>query len=239
MSQVIRPYLGEINDFYDRILRFESQVELAHSYDPSEGPRQYVKEDIDRVMEAVAGGFDFDPRALEGLRAALRAEKVDFMALTGGAGALLEDELQFLSIISRPFFRSMNRAAGRDNAFWDRGRCPVCGSVPCLSVIEKESQRRYFCSFCGCRGFYRRIGCPQCGNDKARDITIISLEGEEGMRADTCEKCMSYCKTFESPMMADHSPDALDIVSISLDIVVQQKGFFRHSPNPLGIIRMA
>lgn len=238
MSPVSRPFLREINDLYDRIRQFESQVKLIHSYGPLEGRRQYVQEDIDLIIDAAAQGFDFDPRALESFKDALRSQELDFTVLTADAGAVSEDELQILSIMSRPFFRSRREAAHRDDVFWGGGRCPVCGAVPCLSVIEKESQRIYFCSFCGCRGFYRRIGCPRCGNDNARDITLISLEGEEGMRADTCDKCMSYCKTFEGPMMADHSPDALDILSIPLDIVVQEKGFVRHSPNPLGIVRM-
>lgn len=237
MSPVIKPYLGEINEVYDRIRGFEAQVKLTHRYSPSEGKRQYAQDDIDAVISS-AGSLDFDPAALERLRDALRADEVDFTAMTSGAASLPEDELQFFFIMARPFFRAMNSAAGSDRVFWGSGRCPVCGAVPSLSVIDKESQRLYVCSFCGCRGFYRRIGCPQCGNDKAGDITIISLEGEEGMRADTCEKCMSYCKTFEGPLMDDHTPDVLDIVSIPLDIVVQEKGFIRHSPNPLGIIRM-
>ena len=83
-----------------------------------------------------------------------------------------------------------------------------------------------------------RIGCPSCVTENAQDITIISLEGEEGMRADTCEKCRSYYKTFEGSMTIDHSLESLDIMSISLDIVVQEKGFKRHSPNPVGIIKM-
>ena len=69
-------------------------------------------------------------------------------------------------------------------------------------------------------------------------MTVVTLEGEEGMRADTCDKCMSYCKTFEGQMAADNSMDELDIISLPLDIVVQEKGFKRLSPNPVGMMRM-
>jgi FdhE protein len=122
--------------------------------------------------------------------------------------------------------------------FWHDGKCPVCSAVPSLSVIEKEAQRKYSCSFCGTAGPFMRIGCPGCLTEDPRGITIISLEGEEGMRADTCEKCGSYVKTFEGPMMEGHSMDMLDIMSITLDIIVQEKGFKRNSPNPLGMIKM-
>jgi FdhE protein len=132
----------------------------------------------------------------------------------------------------------MKSSADVDDIYWEEGRCPVCNAVPSLSVIEKESRRKYFCSFCGTGGYYTRIGCPNCLTDDPRDITIITLDGEEGMRADTCDKCMSYYKTFEGQMMADNSLEDLDILSLPLDIVVQEKGYKRLSPNPVGIIRM-
>jgi formate dehydrogenase maturation protein FdhE len=58
------------------------------------------------------------------------------------------------------------------------------------------------------------------------------------MRADTCEKCKSYVKTFESSMTEGHSMDSLDIMSIPLDIIVQEKGYKRHAPNPVGIMKI-
>jgi formate dehydrogenase maturation protein FdhE len=39
-------------------------------------------------------------------------------------------------------------------------------------------------------------------------------------------------------MTADNSLDNLDILSLPLDIVVQEKGYKRLSPNPVGMMRM-
>jgi FdhE protein len=132
----------------------------------------------------------------------------------------------------------MKNAVNMDEVFWQDGRCPVCSAKPALSAIEKESQRKYFCSLCGTAGSYKRIGCPGCLTEDPQDITLITLEGEEGMRADTCEKCKSYVKTFESSMTEGHSMDSLDIMSIPLDIIVQEKGYKRHAPNPVGIMKI-
>jgi formate dehydrogenase maturation protein FdhE len=49
---------------------------------------------------------------------------------------------------------------------------------------------------------------------------------------------MSYSKTFEGQMTEDNSMDELDIISLPLDIVVQEKGYNRSSPNPVGMMRM-
>jgi formate dehydrogenase maturation protein FdhE len=35
------------------------------------------------------------------------------------------------------------------------------------------------------------------------------------------------------------SPDLADLMSLPLDIVMQQKGFKRRSPNPLGMVNMS
>lgn len=237
MSAELKPYLAEINSLYQKISAFEDEVNLRYSYNPVENMSCYINEDVDTVTEALSRILDISSDELDILKEKMHSGAIDFMRLKSEKETMPEDEFQLLYIISRPFFRSMKGSMNMDNMFWQDGRCPVCNAVPSLSVIERESQRKYFCSFCGSRGTYLRIGCPACLTSDPQDITIITLEGEEGMRADTCEKCKSYYKTFEGSMTADRSIDSLDIISIPLDIVVQEKGFKRHSPNPVGIIR--
>jgi len=240
VSSEIKPYLKEVNDLYKKICEFESRVSLKYSYNPVEGAHHYIKEDIDAVMDALSEGLDFTAVELEGLNEAMHADRIDFMRIrSDNKEEIPEDEFQLLYIMSRPFFKSLKNVMNMDNMFWQDGKCPVCSAVPALSLLAKESQRKYFCSFCGTEGYYMRIGCPGCLSENPGDITIITLEGEEGMRADTCENCKTYYKTFEGPMADDHSPDSLDIMSIPLDIVVQEKGFHRCSPNPVGIRKMS
>jgi FdhE protein len=238
MSIELKPYLKEVNDLYEKICAFESGVNLKHSYNPVENDQYYIEDDIDTVINAFSKGLDFNSEELAGLEDTMRSRKIDFMALKNGIETIPEDEFQLLYIMSRPFFKSMKNTMNMDNMFWQDGKCPVCSAEPSLSVIEKESQRKYFCSFCGTVGHYMRIGCPGCLTENPQDITIITLDGEEGMRADTCNKCKSYCKTFEDSMILDNSIDSLDIMSIPLDIVVQEKGFKRNSPNPVGLMKM-
>jgi len=238
MSIELKPYLKEVSDLYEKIREFESGVNLTHSYNPVENDQYYIEDDIDTVISAFSKGLDFNSGELAGLEDTMRSRKIDFMALKNGIETIPEDEFQLLYIMSRPFFKSMRHAVNMDNMFWQDGKCPVCSAVPSLSVIEQESQRKYFCSFCGTAGHYIRIGCTNCLTDKPQDITIITLDGEEGMRADTCNKCKSYSKTFEDSMIIDNSIDSLDIMSIPLDIVVQEKGFKRNSPNPVGLMKM-
>lgn len=237
MSIELKSHLKEVEDLYKKISDFEAAVNLNHTYDPVKGAHHYIEEDIDNVIDAFSKSLDFNGEAA-GLRDAMLSGDVDFMGLISAKNSVPDEEFQLLYIISRPFFKSMKGAVHIDDMFWQDGKCPVCSAVPSLSVIEKETQRKYLCSYCGTAGSYLRIGCPGCLTDDPRDITLITLEGEEGMRADTCEKCGSYVKTFEGSMMDDYSIDTLDIMSIPLDIIVQEKGFKRNSPNPVGVINV-
>lgn len=238
MNLEIKPYLKEVSELYKKIHEFETAVKLKHTYSPLEGTHYYRNEDIDTVMDEFSERLDFVPEELNELKSAMHSGKVDFMRLQSDEETLPEDEFQLLYILSRPFFRSMKNAMDLDNTYWKNGRCPVCAAVPSLSTIEKESRRTYHCSLCGTSGHYLRIGCPNCLSENPHDITIIHVEGEEGMRADTCEQCKSYCKSFDGELTMAHSLDLLDIISLPLDIIAQEKGFKRHSPNPVGMIRM-
>jgi FdhE protein len=237
MKTDVKPHLKEINELYRKVCEFESSVELKHEYSFARKSHQYVKEDIETVINAFSASVNTVPEDLSFINDAMQSGEIDFISLLSDEKKS-EEEFSLLYIISRPFFKSMKNSENADNINWNEGRCHVCNAVPSLSVIDKESRRRYFCSWCGSVGHYKRIGCPSCLTDDPSDITVISLEGEEGMRADTCEKCKSYCKSFEGSMMLDNSIDELDIMSLPLDIVVQGKGYKRHSPNPVGMIRM-
>jgi formate dehydrogenase maturation protein FdhE len=43
----------------------------------------------------------------------------------------------------------------------------------------------------------------------------------------------------EAEQLSRYSPDLADLVSLPLDMVIQQKGYKRRSPNPLGMMNMS
>lgn len=239
MNHEEAPYLEEISKQYEKISELYSSLSLKHVYDPVEGNRRYVGEDIDAVVDAFAAYAGLTTDEVDSLKEDMRSGEIDFFHLLSDDAGMPDSELALLYIISRPFFRSLRQSANMDHTYWQGGRCPVCSGVPSLSILEKEQQRQYVCSFCGSIGYYQRIGCPSCLTEDGRDITVITIDGVEGMRADACEKCRRYSKSFDGSLASDHTPDELDIMSMPLDIIVQEKGFQRNAPNPLGLKKMA
>ncbi len=133
----------------------------------------------------------------------------------------------------------MKRLLDLDDLFWEEGRCPVCSARPVISSILEDGRRRLHCSYCGTTGFFKRLGCPVCGNFDIGKENIITIEGEEDFRIEVCDECGSYVKTFREPVLRELTPDLADLISLPLDIIAQGRGYRRNSPNPLGMLRMA
>jgi len=82
-------------------------------------------------------------------------------------------------------------------------------------------------------------GCPVCLNDDDGQRNRLNFDGEEGFTITTCDHCRSYVKTVGAAMLRGTTPDVADLMSLPLDLVVQEKGYARRAPNPLGMLRMS
>lgn len=119
---------------------------------------------------------------------------------------------------------------------WLRGYCPVCGSLPSMSMLKGEGQRYFRCSFCEFQWPGVRLQCPFCENTDHKDLHYFYAEGDESHRVDLCDKCKQYIKTVDSRKI-DYDPDLdlEDIVTLHLDLLASQKGFKRPVPSAWGI----
>ena len=80
---------------------------------------------------------------------------------------------------------------------WDRGYCPVCGSIPELSVFEENGKRSLVCGFCNHKWLSKRIYCPFCENTNHETLQYFNVGEEEEYRIDVCDKCKKYIKTID------------------------------------------
>jgi FdhE protein len=116
---------------------------------------------------------------------------------------------------------------------WLRGYCPVCGSLPSLSLLRGEGGKRYLlCSYCGYQWRIDRIFCPFCNNQEQGSLQYFYGEGEESYRIDLCDKCHQYIKTIDYKNLEESDPSLEDLATLHLDILASQKGYKRPIPNP-------
>jgi FdhE protein len=120
-----------------------------------------------------------------------------------------------------------------DTETWMRGSCPVCGSLPCLSLLKEEVGKRYLlCSHCGYQWRIDRMICPFCNNRDHEFLQFFYAEEEKTHRIDLCDKCHQYIKTIDLRTMGETDFLLEDLATLHLDIVASKKGYKTPVPNP-------
>lgn len=120
-----------------------------------------------------------------------------------------------------------------DPETWLKGICPICGSLPLLSLLKEEVGKRFLlCSYCGCQWRIERLFCPFCKNKEQEFLHYFYAEGEETYRIDLCDKCHQYIKAIDLRKIEEVDPFLEDLATLHLDILASEKGYKRPVPNP-------
>ncbi len=116
-----------------------------------------------------------------------------------------------------------------ENLPYERGNCPLCGSLPYISHLSgKEGQRFGVCSFCGFTHRVRRIGCTACGETASDKLKQFRVAEYPGVRVDVCETCQMYVKTLDYRELDKGLMPALDdMATVALDVLAQSHGYRR------------
>ncbi|HWR03970.1 MAG TPA: formate dehydrogenase accessory protein FdhE [Humidesulfovibrio sp.] len=116
-----------------------------------------------------------------------------------------------------------------ENLPHEHGHCPLCGSLPYISLLrDKEGKRYGVCSFCGYEHRLRRIACAYCDEADQNKLKLFRVAEYPGVRVDVCDTCNMYIKTLDHREMDNDTLAALDdMASVALDVLAQQQGYRR------------
>jgi FdhE protein len=238
-----RPHLQDSLRFYERSMLFADAVKaLGMPLRP--GLNAYPPAFIGRIVERFLSVVDLPEGSLSPLKQALELGEIDFTRLPmlevpAFSLPYSEDDLtMLLFLLSRPFFLGLHGAFPRNDRFREKGRCPVCGARPSLLFVSPEGLLMH-CSFCGTQERYDAAGCPVCHNKDKAPLKTFVVKNEKGFKVRACDLCKSYVKIVDEGLLGGMTPDLADLMSLPLDIIVQEKGYRRPSPNPIGMVRMS
>jgi FdhE protein len=115
------------------------------------------------------------------------------------------------------------------------GACPVCGSPPVASLVHSNGSlaglRFLVCALCATEWHLVRIKCASCAYTEG--IAYFEIEGSGGLvKAETCDQCRTYSKIVFAEKDADAEVFADDLATLALDILVDEAGWRRSTPNP-------
>jgi FdhE protein len=203
---------------------FQSLCKIGKEANP------YMAEQVGKIEENI----DKNRINLKGLfKEGVHEEKVEQIAEELGL-----DKKVFFFLIHNSIRPSIEAAVEKllnelNTETWMKGYCPVCGSLPHLSLLKGEVGKRFLlCSYCGYQWQTDRILCPFCNNKDQESLHYFTAEGEETHRIDLCDKCHRYIKTIDLRTIEEIDPSLEDLATLHLDVIASQKGYRRPVSNP-------
>ena len=206
-------------DLESSVKLFETLCQVGKDANPHlAGQLKRIKEAIDDKR------IDLKKLLRDGLKEGRREEIVEELGL---------DKNVFLFLIQNSIRPSIEAGVEQirselDPETWLKGYCPICGSLPSLSLLKEDVGKRYLlCSYCGYQWRTDRIFCPFCESKDQESLHYFYGEGEETHRIDLCDKCHQYIKTIDYRNLQESDPVLEDLATLHLDILASQKGYMR------------
>lgn len=112
--------------------------------------------------------------------------------------------------------------------------CPVCGSPPVASMLRNDvavpGTRYLHCVLCATDWRMGRGFCSQC--EAQEKLAYYHIDNEsDAVRGEACEECKGYIKSMNQEKDPQADPVADDLATLALDILMDESGYQRASPN--------
>jgi FdhE protein len=116
--------------------------------------------------------------------------------------------------------------------------CPFCGSKPVTAVLRGEGdggKRSLICGLCATEWLYRRVLCPNCGEEHKDRLPVYIAEGLDYVRVEACDTCKTYLKAVDLTKDGRAVPVVDEIATVSLNIWAEEHGYGKLEANILGM----
>jgi FdhE protein len=143
----------------------------------------------------------------------------------------------FMLSLLQPFAESL---AGRGQLPRDIAsrRCPFCGAPPVAAVLREEGdggKRLLLCSLCSIEWEFRRVLCPNCGEEDKDKLPVYTSDDLAYVRIEACETCHTYLKAIDMTKNGLAVPLVDELASVSLNVWAEENGYTKAEPNLLGL----
>jgi FdhE protein len=116
--------------------------------------------------------------------------------------------------------------------------CPSCGGKPVVGVLRGEgdgAKRALICHLCRLEWPYRRVICPNCGEEDKEKLPVYIAEQIETVRVDACDTCRTYLKSVDLTKDGFAIPEVDEIATVALNLWADEHGYSKIETNILGM----
>ena len=116
--------------------------------------------------------------------------------------------------------------------------CPFCGSRPVAAVLRPEgdgAKRFLLCSHCFTEWEFRRLLCPNCGEENHSQLPVYTVEEYPHIRIEACDTCRVYLKAIDLTRNGLAVPEVDELASVAVDLWAKEKGYSKLQSNLFGL----
>src|SRR5260370_6719965 len=153
------------------------------------------------------------------------------------SGQLAGEYAFFAQALLQPYAEFL---AGKAGAVTDSTPrlCPFCGSKPQGAVLRPErdrAQRSLICALCSTEWNFRRLVCPNFGEENKDRLPVFAAEGFDYVRVEACDTCRTYIKSIDLTKNGRAVPVVDELATVSLNLWAQENNYQKLRPNLFGI----
>lgn len=230
--------------FYEELdfLQLQAGLPLLHGHIPHV-EQKTLKEAAMSVLSAIRQGFPESGNEVDMISKYLLNNPIDSTALfspisvpslplepAGSEAAAVSAPVikLFSELLCKTILADLEYGVSRQlsDTQWTKGYCPVCGSLPLLSISTEKGQPRLYCGMCGHEWRFSWAKCPACEHESPEEAFYFFVEGDKDEKVFTCHNCHKYLLSIrEYEGSCKVVPELLAMSMAHLDIIAQEKGF--------------
>lgn len=117
-------------------------------------------------------------------------------------------------------------------------QCPFCGEKPVAAVLRPEGdggKRFLLCSLCFTEWEFRRLLCPNCGEEDKDKLPVYTAEEFPYVRVEACDTCHVYVKAIDLTRNGLAVPEVDELATPALDLWAAGNGYAKLQANLFGL----
>jgi FdhE protein len=140
----------------------------------------------------------------------------------------------FWRVLMRPYAEHFRKPHGGKSG----STCPSCGSKPVVGVLRGEgdgAKRSLICHLCASEWPYRRLICPNCGEEDKERLPVYVAAQIDHSRVEACDSCRTYLKSVCLTKDGFAVPEVEEIATVALNLWADQHGYAKIETNIFGM----
>lgn len=116
--------------------------------------------------------------------------------------------------------------------------CPFCSARPVAGILRGEgdgARRSLLCSLCATEWQFRRVICPNCGEEDKERLPVYRAADPVSVRVDACDTCRTYIKSVDLTKDGLAVPVVDEIATPALTLWAEENGYTKVETNLLGM----